>query len=47
MSGNEGSLSADARKSAESALDALVTKHGYSRESARDLVGALATLRYR
>ena len=31
----------------EDALDTLTTKHGYIRESARDLVGALASLRYR
>ena len=29
------------------ALATLIDKHGYSRESARDLVGALASLRYR
>jgi serine protein kinase len=47
LSGNEGSLSAENRTRAESALASLETKHGYSRESARDLVGALASLRYR
>ncbi|HET9626902.1 MAG TPA: hypothetical protein VFP84_36335 [Kofleriaceae bacterium] len=47
LSGNEGSLSADARTRAEAALAMLTEKYGYSRESARDLVGALASLRYR
>ncbi|MBA3465421.1 MAG: serine protein kinase PrkA [Deltaproteobacteria bacterium] len=47
LSGNEGSLSIESRTRAETALDTLITKHGYSRESARDLVGTLATLRYR
>jgi serine protein kinase len=47
LSGNEGSLSAEARARAETALSTLIERHGYTRESARDLVGALATLRYR
>lgn len=47
LSGNEGSLSAEARTRAETALETLTTRHGYTRESARDLVGTLATLRYR
>ena len=47
VSGNEASLSADARTHAEAAFATLQTKHGYSKESARDLVGALASLRYR
>jgi serine protein kinase len=47
LSGNESSLSADARTRAESALDMLTNKYGYARDSARDLVGALASLRYR
>ncbi|HEX4423437.1 MAG TPA: hypothetical protein VH165_36260 [Kofleriaceae bacterium] len=47
LSGNEGSLAGDARTRADSALQMLVEKYGYSRESARDLVGALASLRYR
>jgi len=47
LTGNETSLSADTRPRAESALDTLVGKYGYSKESARDLVGALASLRYR
>jgi hypothetical protein len=47
LSGNETSLSEDARARAESALSMLTDKYGYSRDSARDLVGALATLRYR
>ncbi|HEY0194145.1 MAG TPA: hypothetical protein VGC42_23670 [Kofleriaceae bacterium] len=45
--GNEGNLAADARTRAESALATLVDTYGYSKESARDLVGALASLRYR
>lgn len=47
LSGNEGSLSTENRTRAETALATLVDKHGYNRESARDLVGALASLRYR
>ncbi len=47
LSGDDGGMSADARVRAESALETLTTKHGYSRESARDLVGALASMRYR
>jgi serine protein kinase len=47
LSGNEGSLSFEARERADRALSSLVERYGYSRESARDLVGALATLRYR
>jgi predicted Ser/Thr protein kinase len=47
LSGNEGHLSADARTRADSALEMLVSRYGYTRESARDLVGALASMRYR
>jgi predicted Ser/Thr protein kinase len=47
LSGNEAALPADARKRSDTALEALVSKYGYVRESARDLVGALATMRYR
>lgn len=47
LSGNEGSLSADARTRATTAMDTLSTNYGYTRESARDLVGALASMRYR
>ena len=47
LSGNESSLSADARTRSESALQMLTEKYGYTPESARDLVGALASLRYR
>jgi len=47
LSGNEGSLAAEPRARAERALSMLVDKYGYTRESARDLVGALASLRYR
>ncbi len=46
LTGNESSLSADARTHAEDALAKLL-ECGYTRESARDLVGALASLRYR
>jgi predicted Ser/Thr protein kinase len=47
VSGNEGSLGVEPRARAEVSLAMLVDKFGYSRESARDLVGALASLRYR
>jgi len=47
VSGNAGSLGTEPRTRAEAALGSLVDKHGYSRESARDLVGALASMRYR
>jgi serine protein kinase len=47
LSGNETSLAAEPRARADSALQMLIDKYGYSRESARDLVGALASLRYR
>ncbi|HEX7840853.1 MAG TPA: hypothetical protein VF469_25420 [Kofleriaceae bacterium] len=47
VSGNEASLSLEARTRAESSLQMLMDKYGYSRDSARDLVGALASLRYR
>ncbi|HEU0036845.1 MAG TPA: hypothetical protein VFQ53_39820 [Kofleriaceae bacterium] len=46
LSGNEAGLSAESRTRAEAALEALIQK-GYTRESARDLVGALASMRYR
>lgn len=41
------SLGAEERQRAERARDTLVERHGYSTESLRDLVGALAGLRYR
>jgi predicted Ser/Thr protein kinase len=47
LSGNEGHLSAESRTRAETALATLTERYGYARESARDLVGALASLRYR
>ncbi|MBA3540076.1 MAG: serine protein kinase PrkA [Deltaproteobacteria bacterium] len=47
LTGNEGSLAGDARSRAEAALATLIDKYGYNRDSARDLVGALASLRYR
>jgi predicted Ser/Thr protein kinase len=47
LSGGEGHLSAEARTRAESALASLIDRYGYTRESARDLVGALSSLRYR
>ncbi len=40
-------LTAEARARAEATLQTLITRYGYTRESARDLVGALASLRYR
>jgi len=46
LSGNEGSLSAENRNRADGALVKLIER-GYTRESARDLVGTLASLRYR
>jgi serine protein kinase len=47
LSGNESSLSAESRTRAEAGLKTLIERYGYARESARDLVGALASLRYR
>jgi predicted Ser/Thr protein kinase len=47
LSGNEGHLNADARAKADSALTSLTEKFGYTRESARELVGSLASMRYR
>ena len=47
LSGNDGGLSTESRNRAQSALDTLTGRYGYVRESARDLVGALASLRYR
>ena len=47
LSGNERHLSTDARTRADTALSTLITRYGYTRESARDLVGALASVRYR
>jgi predicted Ser/Thr protein kinase len=47
LSGNEGHLSVEARTRADTALATLITRYGYTRESARDLVGALASMRYR
>jgi predicted Ser/Thr protein kinase len=47
LSGNAGSLTAEAKARTEAALAMLIERHGYTRESARDLVGALASLRYR
>ncbi|HEY0252084.1 MAG TPA: hypothetical protein VGC41_11195, partial [Kofleriaceae bacterium] len=47
LSGNESHLNADAKVSAARALETLTTKYGYNKDSARDLVGALASLRYR
>ncbi len=47
LSGNEGHLSADTKTRTEAGLAMLVSRFGYTRESARDLVGALASLRYR
>lgn len=47
LSGNEAHLSSEARTRADTALATLITRFGYTRESARDLVGALASMRYR
>jgi serine protein kinase len=47
LSGNEGHLASEARTRADQALATLITRFGYTRESARDLVGALASMRYR
>jgi predicted Ser/Thr protein kinase len=47
LSGNEGHLSSEARTRADTALATMITRFGYTRESARDLVGALASMRYR
>jgi serine protein kinase len=47
LAGNEGHLSADTKARTETGLAMLVSRFGYTRESARDLVGALASLRYR
>jgi serine protein kinase len=47
LSGNEGHLSSEARTRADAALATLITRFGYTRESARDMVGSLASMRYR
>ena len=47
LSGNEAHLAAEPRARAERALATLIDTFGYTRESARDLVGSLASLRYR
>jgi predicted Ser/Thr protein kinase len=47
LSGNEGHLNLDARTKAQAALATLESKFGYIPESARDLVGSLASMRYR
>lgn len=47
VSDSDTHLTADARARADAALQTLITRYGYTRESARDLVGALASLRYR
>lgn len=47
LTGNDGGLAGEARTRAETALATLTTTYGYTRESARDLVGALASMRYR
>ncbi|HUS29711.1 MAG TPA: hypothetical protein VMZ53_14505 [Kofleriaceae bacterium] len=47
LSGNEGHLSSADRTRADAALATMITRYGYTRESARDLVGALASMRYR
>ena len=47
LSGNEGHLASEARTRADQALATMITRFGYTRESARDMVGALASMRYR
>ncbi len=47
LTGNDGGLAGEARTRAETAIETLTTTYGYTRESARDLVGALASMRYR
>jgi serine protein kinase len=47
LTGNEAHLSSEARTRADTGLATLITRYGYTRESARDLVGALASMRYR
>jgi predicted Ser/Thr protein kinase len=47
VTGNQGALATEPKARAETALAMLVDKYGYTPESARDLVGALASLRYR
>jgi predicted Ser/Thr protein kinase len=47
VSGNESNLSAESRTRADNALATMITRYGYTRESARDLVGSLASMRYR
>ena len=47
LAGNAGALGAEARIRAEAGLATLIDKYGYTAESARDLIGALASLRYR
>jgi serine protein kinase len=47
LSGNEGHLGGESRTRADAALATLITRFGYTRESARDMVGSLASMRYR
>jgi serine protein kinase len=47
LAGGEASLAAEPRANAARGLETLTSRFGYTRESARDLVGALASLRYR
>jgi serine protein kinase len=47
LSGNEGHLGSESRTRADAALATLITRFGYTRESARDMVGSLASMRYR
>ena len=47
LSNNDGNLGAESRARATTALATLVDRYGYTKESARDMVGALASLRYR
>ncbi len=47
LAGYESNLAAVDKERAETGLKTLIEKHGYTKESARDLVGALASMRYR
>jgi serine protein kinase len=46
LTGNEGQVNAEGRLAARAAEQALIAKQGYSADSARDLVTAMARARY-
>jgi len=46
LTGNEGQVNAEGRLAARKAEQALIADHGYAAESARDLVTAMARVRY-